>query len=74
VADLERIEVVTGGATLRYGSGAVGSVINLITETPKGPPKLTLSYEAGSTGFRATWPSTAEGTTFRVGGRFEIGG
>ncbi|BAC91293.1 TonB-dependent receptor plug domain-containing protein [Gloeobacter violaceus] len=51
VADLERIEVVTGGATLRYGSGAVGGVINLITETPKGPPKLTLSYEAGSYGF-----------------------
>ncbi|AGY57921.1 TonB-dependent receptor [Gloeobacter kilaueensis] len=51
VADLERIEVVTGGATLRYGSGAVGGVINLITETPKGPPKLTLEYQAGSYGF-----------------------
>ncbi|UFP93448.1 TonB-dependent receptor [Gloeobacter morelensis MG652769] len=49
--DLERIEVVTGGATLRYGSGAVGGVINLITETPKGPPKLTLGYQVGSYGF-----------------------
>ncbi|UFP93452.1 TonB-dependent receptor [Gloeobacter morelensis] len=51
VDDLERIEVVTGGATLRYGAGAVGGVINLITETPKGPPKLTLEYQAGSYGF-----------------------
>ncbi|MBW4698687.1 MAG: TonB-dependent receptor [Aphanocapsa lilacina HA4352-LM1] len=49
--DLERIEVLTGGATLRYGSGSVGGVINLITETPKGPPKLTLQYETGSYGF-----------------------
>jgi len=49
--DLERIEVVTGGATLRYGAGAVGGVINLITETPKGPPKLTLDYQVGSYGY-----------------------
>lgn len=51
IEDLERIEVLTGGTTLRYGTGAVGGVINLITETPKGPPKLTLSYQAGSYGF-----------------------
>lgn len=51
VDDLERIEVVTGGATLRYGAGSVGGAINLITETPKGPPKLTLQYEVGSYGF-----------------------
>ncbi|MBC8123652.1 MAG: TonB-dependent receptor, partial [Gemmatimonadaceae bacterium] len=51
VNDLERIEVVSGGATLRYGSGAVGGVINLITETPKGPPKLTASFQTGSYGF-----------------------
>jgi iron complex outermembrane recepter protein len=50
IDDLERVEVVTGGATLRYGSGAVGGVINLITETPSGPPKLTLKYQAGSFG------------------------
>ncbi|MBC7881272.1 MAG: TonB-dependent receptor [Anaerolineae bacterium] len=50
IEDLERVEVVTGGATLRYGSGAVGGVINLITETPSGPPKLTLKYQTGSFG------------------------
>ncbi len=50
IEDLERIEVVTGGATLRFGSGAVGGVVNLITETPSGPPKLTLKYQVGSYG------------------------
>ncbi|MBC7882920.1 MAG: Plug domain-containing protein, partial [Anaerolineae bacterium] len=51
LTDLERIEVITGGSTLRYGAGSVGGVINLITEVPKGPPKLTLSYEHGSYSF-----------------------
>jgi len=50
IEELERVELVTGGATLRFGSGAVGGIINLITETPKGPPKLTLNYQAGSYG------------------------
>ncbi|AGY59063.1 TonB-dependent receptor [Gloeobacter kilaueensis] len=52
--DLERIEVITGGSTLRYGSGSVGGVINLITETPKGRPRLTVSYEYGSYSFNRT--------------------
>ncbi|MBC8121445.1 MAG: TonB-dependent receptor [Gemmatimonadaceae bacterium] len=51
VADVERVEVFSGGSVLRYGAGAVGGVINIITETPKGQPKLTLGYEAGSYGF-----------------------
>lgn len=50
LSDIERIEVLTGGAGIRYGSGAIGGVINLITETPKGSPKLTLAYEAGTYG------------------------
>lgn len=48
--DIERIEVVTGGATLRYGANAVGGVINLITETPKGPPRFSFDYQTGSYG------------------------
>lgn len=51
IADVERVEVFSGGAALRYGAGAVGGVINIISETPKGPPKLTLAYETGSYGF-----------------------
>jgi iron complex outermembrane recepter protein len=51
IEDIERIEVLSGGATLRYGQGAVGGVINLITETPKGLPKVSLRYDTGSYGF-----------------------
>jgi iron complex outermembrane recepter protein len=51
IGDVERIEVVSGGSVLRYGPGAVGGVINIITETPSGSPKLTLEYQNGSYGF-----------------------
>lgn len=34
VADVERIEVLTGGATTLYGSTALGGVINVITRRP----------------------------------------
>ncbi|WP_218081159.1 TonB-dependent receptor plug domain-containing protein [Anthocerotibacter panamensis] len=49
--DVERIEVVTGGATLRYGADAVAGVINVITRVPEGPPKLTANIQLGSFGF-----------------------
>jgi len=51
VANVERIEVVTGGGSLRYGADAVGGVINIITRIPEGPPKLTIGSQVGSFGF-----------------------
>lgn len=48
--NLERIEVVTGGGTVRYGTGASSALINLITRTPAGPPKLNLLTSQGSYG------------------------
>ncbi len=35
VENIERIEVVRGGASALYGSDAIGGVINIITRTPK---------------------------------------
>ena len=35
---IERIEVVRGGASVLYGSGAVGGVINIITRSPLDKP------------------------------------
>jgi len=49
--NVERIEVVTGGSSLRYGADAIGGVINVITQIPEGPPKVTLAVNAGSLGF-----------------------
>ncbi len=41
LAQIERIEILRGGGAVRYGNGAVGGVINIITRRPTpGPPTL----------------------------------
>jgi iron complex outermembrane recepter protein len=51
VSNIERIELVTGGAGLRYGAGAVAGAINIITRIPQGPDTLQITAEGGSFGF-----------------------
>ena len=43
-----KIEVVKGAASALYGSGAMGGVINMITEDPKEQPALAASASYGS--------------------------
>ncbi|WP_218080506.1 TonB-dependent receptor plug domain-containing protein [Anthocerotibacter panamensis] len=62
VVNVERVEVVTGGSTLRYGADAIGGVINVITRIPSGPPTLTLGVEAGSFG-HSTYTVSYQGST-----------
>jgi iron complex outermembrane recepter protein len=50
VSNIERIEIITGAAALRYGSGAIAGAINIITQVPV-EEKLVLSAEGGSYGF-----------------------
>ena len=35
LADIDRIEILRGGGAVRYGDGAVGGVINIVTRTPQ---------------------------------------
>jgi iron complex outermembrane recepter protein len=51
VSNIERIELVTGGAGLRYGAGAIAGAINIITRIPQGPDTLQITAEGGSFGF-----------------------
>jgi vitamin B12 transporter len=54
LADVERIEVLRGPQSALYGSDAMGGVINIITKQGSGPPKATLSVEAGRYGTKET--------------------
>lgn len=46
---IERIEIVRGGGAVRYGSGAVGGVINIITKRARtGPTVFDVLGRAGS--------------------------
>jgi vitamin B12 transporter len=48
--NVERLEVVRGPASVVHGSDAVGGVVNVISRTGRGRPRLGLSVQAGSFG------------------------
>jgi len=48
--DVQRIEVVRGPASLLYGSGAMGGVLNIITRPVEGPFRFDLKSGYGSFG------------------------
>jgi iron complex outermembrane receptor protein len=57
---VERIEVIRGANAVRYGSGAVGGVINILTRQPEPGMALNANGRAGSystteTGVSASW-------------------
>ncbi|HET9343493.1 MAG TPA: TonB-dependent receptor [Candidatus Eremiobacteraceae bacterium] len=58
---VERIEVVEGGASTLYGSGAVGGVINIITKQAAGAPSASAYEQIGYEGATATGVSARGG-------------
>ncbi len=48
VSALERIEVLRGGGSARYGPGAMGGVVNLVTRTPDGRARVFADVTQGS--------------------------
>jgi outer membrane receptor protein involved in Fe transport len=40
--NIERIELIRGGSSVRYGNNALGGVINVVTKRPTGSPTLSL--------------------------------
>lgn len=58
---VERIEVLRGPAAARYGSGAAGGVVNIITKAPG------LKHSGSVTAYSSQPEDDAEGVTQRVG-------
>ena len=50
-ANLERIEVLKGPASVLYGAGEPGGVINLVTKKPLSDPFYSAELQVGSYGF-----------------------
>lgn len=61
LAQIERIEIVRGANAVRYGNGAVGGVINIMTRGPVPGRTLTAHLGAGSFDTRETSASAGYG-------------
>ena len=61
--NIERIEIIRGAATAKYGPDAIGGVINIITKAPSDHPTFQLNAEAryhdheGTDENKNTWPT-----------------
>lgn len=53
LSEIERIEIIRGGGAVQYGDGAVGGVINIITQRSLSQrPEFDVSYARGSYALR----------------------
>jgi iron complex outermembrane receptor protein len=62
---LERLEVLRGGGSARYGPGAMGGVVNLVTRSPDGAGRVFADVTQGSF---VTTQLSAGATTALLGG------
>jgi len=59
---VDRIEIIRGGQSVIYGSGATGGAINIITRKGYGPATVTVTAEGGSFDSREASVRVAGGT------------
>ncbi|MGD9667978.1 MAG: TonB-dependent receptor [Hyphomicrobiaceae bacterium] len=60
--DIARIEVLRGPQSGLYGSGALGGVVNIITQSGKGPARVVAEAEGGSFNTRGGRAGVSGGT------------
>ncbi len=79
MANVERLEVLKGPASVLYGTGSPGGVVNVITKAPRSERFRSLDLSTGSRGF---WRLEADasgtlgdsGLRYRMSGATEQGG
>ena len=80
ITTVERIEVLRGPASVLFGAGEPGGIINVITRQPLDEPTYTLAFEAGNRGLYQpsidlSGPLTADDTVlYRLIGSYQGSG
>jgi iron complex outermembrane receptor protein len=54
IANIDRVEVVKGPASMLYGQGEPGGLVNIVTKSPLDQSHFSLQQQAGSYGFYRT--------------------
>jgi outer membrane cobalamin receptor len=73
LSQIDHIDVIRGGGSVRYGQGAVGGVINIVTKRPTvGPLELDFAARAGSYDSRSV-QAAARGGTGQIAGQVMLG-
>ncbi|CCJ07913.1 TonB-dependent siderophore receptor [Methylocystis sp. SC2] len=76
-ANIERIEVLKGPASVLYGRAEPGGLINLITKEPLAQPRYVIEQQVGNYNwYRTQWDVSApvqqaEGLAYRVTGAYQ---
>ena len=52
IDDVAKVKITKGPASSLYGPNAMGGVINIITQSPRNTPSLTVSTDAGTGNYR----------------------
>lgn len=76
VANIERIEVLKGPASVLFGQGDLSGTINIVTKRPLDRPSYTIGYQVGSFNRHRpfldfTSPFDKSGSGFRLTGAYE---
>ncbi|MBY6241991.1 TonB-dependent siderophore receptor [Methylosinus sp. Sm6] len=79
-ANIERIEVLKGPASVLFGRGEPGGLINIITKEPLAQPRFVVEQQIGSYDhYRTTWDvstpvDAVPGLAYRVSGAYQNNG
>jgi iron complex outermembrane receptor protein len=80
MANVERIEVLKGPASILFGRAEPGGVVNIVTKEPLATPRYVLDQQIGSFDhYRTTWDfstplESVPGLAYRVSGAYQNNG
>lgn len=69
IGDIERIEIVQGGASAIYGANAMGGVVNIISKNPNKPLTISTDISAGDWGDISNEPLSKKNAIINVSGK-----
>jgi outer membrane receptor for ferrienterochelin and colicins len=69
IGDVERIEIIQGGASAIYGANAMGGVVNIISKNANKPLTLSTDISAGDWGGISSEPASKKNAIVNISGK-----